>query len=247
MLRSPFKEGVSKVERRDQLSRLCDCGEQVEDGQTFCRRCGKRAVRTPEAGDRTRKLTQSRVRGSAPSPPPHHAQPTPLPPPPGRGGPKLQVIVAGVVAVLVLAGGIFAFATLGSNGDSGTGSSEVLDVYPKDDVEPSGDPNRRETVPSDESIDKRSRRGNFDRSRRDDRSPSIPPYREDCGNEVFAAGSASCPFSRNIAAQYRDAPGSMLYDVYSPETKIAYDVECRSDAELVTCEGGVNATVYFYP
>lgn len=41
-----------------------------------------------------------------------------MPPPPGRGGPDIRVIAGGAIAVLILAAGGYAFATIGSDGES---------------------------------------------------------------------------------------------------------------------------------
>jgi len=79
-------------------------------------------------------------------------------------------------------------------------------------------------------------------------APSPTPSGDDCGEGVTATGSASCPFALNIASQYRSAPSSVLFDVYSPTTGLSYDVTCSGGSE-VTCTGGATgtATVYFAP
>lgn len=73
----------------------------------------------------------------------------------------------------------------------------------------------------------------------------IPQYREDCGDGVYASGSASCGFSLNIASAYRASPATTLYDIYSPATGLEYTVTC-SGGSVVTCTGGRAAVVYFY-
>lgn len=70
-----------------------------------------------------------------------------------------------------------------------------------------------------------------------------PSYRESCGSDVYAAGSASCPFALNISAHYWSNPGAGSYRVFSPVTGVDYDVSC-SGSNPVTCTGGNNAIVY---
>lgn len=161
-----------------------------------------------------------------------------------------KVIVGGAVVVVVLAVAGYAFATLGSDGESDPNQAKVLDVNGKQERDSeqtdSEETDSEVTNANDRQADSGSKGSDSERPSGMDEVPSIPNFREDCGNEVYAAGSASCAFSRNIAAEYRDSPSSVLYDVYSPETKIAYEVNCNEDG-YVTCKGGVNATVYFYP
>lgn len=186
------------------MSVTCECGEQVREGQTFCRHCGKRVGASREVGDRTRELTQIRPVAPPPGKPPA--------PQGGGSGPSLRVILGGVLAVLAVAGGVYAFTSLGTpsddDGDAGNGGGNGSGKVPP--------------------------------------RPQLPPYREACGNDVYAAGTASCSFSRNIAAQYRDSPNPVLYDVYSPETELTYEVACEG-SKLIKCTGGVSAKVYFYP
>jgi len=77
-------------------------------------------------------------------------------------------------------------------------------------------------------------------------SPSgvdIPPYREDCGNGVYAASTTSCGFALNVASAYRASPSSTLYNIYSSETNKYYDLSW-SGSSPVTCTGGIRALIY---
>ena len=174
----------------------CECGEPLEAGRTFCRRCGRRVGQVEEPEELTRELDRDRPAFSQPPP---SAQPPPPPPPPGRGGMDPKVIVGGAVVVVVLAVAGYAFATLGSDGESDPNQAKVLDVNGKQERDSeqtdSEEADSEVTNANDRQADSGSKGSDSERPSGMDEVPSIPNFREDCGNEVYAAGSASCAFS----------------------------------------------------
>lgn len=75
--------------------------------------------------------------------------------------------------------------------------------------------------------------------------PRAPGGAKSCGNNVYAGGTASCPFALNVADAYRSSNGARyLYDVYSPSTGRFYDVTCDG-VSPATCRVG-RAIIYVY-
>ena len=66
-----------------------------------------------------------------------------------------------------------------------------------------------------------------------------------CSSEVFAAGTASCPFALAAAEAFRSSNGAQtLSNIYSPVTGKSHDVTC-SGLGPTTCQTG-RATIYIY-
>ena len=71
---------------------------------------------------------------------------------------------------------------------------------------------------------------------------TIPAGAEDCGG-AFAAGSASCEFTNNVAADYAGSGGASSFTSYSPVTGKVYTVSC-SGSDPAVCTAGINAIIY---
>jgi hypothetical protein len=66
-----------------------------------------------------------------------------------------------------------------------------------------------------------------------------------CSGQVFAAGTASCPFALVVGEAVRTSNGAgRLSQVYSPTTGKFYDVTCEG-SRPTTCRTG-RATIYVY-
>ena len=75
------------------------------------------------------------------------------------------------------------------------------------------------------------------------RAPERGPSR-DCGGGVAAGPGTSCDFALNTAREWVDTSGGQAIQVFSPATRKAYAMKCRTDASLTVCRGGRGATVY---
>lgn len=76
----------------------------------------------------------------------------------------------------------------------------------------------------------------------------LPVAKKRCRTGVYASGTASCPFARNVADAWFDANGaSRLYGVYSPTTGRTYNLKCKwySSRSYAKCTTG-RAVVYVY-
>ena len=70
--------------------------------------------------------------------------------------------------------------------------------------------------------------------------------RKDCGDGVFAGPDTSCPFAKNVHAEYFAVPGdSVEIEVLSPVTGQTYTMACVRTGDKVTCRGGNHAVVTF--
>lgn len=67
----------------------------------------------------------------------------------------------------------------------------------------------------------------------------------DCGGNVFAEGTASCPFAQAVAASFRSSGGSAeLTDVYSPVAGVYYDLTCSGQAPVECVVGRARILIY---
>lgn len=76
----------------------------------------------------------------------------------------------------------------------------------------------------------------------------LPVAKKRCRTGVYASGTASCPFARNVAdAWFRANGASRLYGVYSPTTGRTYNLKCKwySSRSYAKCTTG-RAIVYVY-
>ena len=212
-------------------SKFCkSCGNPITDGSRFCRKCGATLPGISEGRD-----------GGVKDPVAPEA--------PSESGEKRRTVILALVGL----GVVVVAALLGYLAFSDDSVPRHAGAPPVEDPSPPSDPPDERGPGGAGNGDGKGEPGNRGEPRPDPggddqrgpRKGSMPAYRERCGNRIYADGSASCAFARNIAAAYRSSPASTLYNIYSPVTKVEYTVECREGA-FVTCTGGEAAVVYFY-
>jgi hypothetical protein len=268
-----------------------NCGQPLE-GSNSCRFCGAFQV-SPDTTQPQQPISpysqgpgyqapgyqQYQYPGQAPYQGPYPAQGAypaqpypaqPSPPPPG-GRSMLPVIVGLIALVLVVAGGITAFALLSGDdkdnsepvaaGSTSQGASEGTPDSPDptsatrtQTATPKPTPKPTRTQPPKPQVTVTvtkppkppkptvtvTKEVQPDPVETEDQSSAI-----DCGNDIWADGTASCAFAGNVAQAYWDSGGAAtLYDVYSPVTGLYYDLDCWG-SDPVTCQTG-RAIIFFY-
>ncbi len=66
-----------------------------------------------------------------------------------------------------------------------------------------------------------------------------------CGGGVSVGPDTTCVFAEDVESAYRRSGGESTVEAYSPVTEKFYEMTCVTSASLVTCTGGIGATVYF--
>ena len=78
---------------------------------------------------------------------------------------------------------------------------------------------------------------------------AFPATSKPCTPTLSVNANTSCEFAMNVAAEYARYGGGgtvVLRQVYSPATRMSYDMSCTRN-DYVTCVGGNDAGVYFRP
>lgn len=231
-----------------------NCGSQL-DGYT-CRNCGAMQV-TPSANQPTAPNQPTMAYyGSQPGYPAGYPPQAP-PPPPSKS--MLPLILGLVAAFVLVVGGIGLFIALsGDDGDdtasASATTSEEASAEPTDSPTPKPTATRTKTAQPEPAatvtVTKKPNPTVTVTKRADPvPEPVDTPEQEssarDCGNDIWADGTASCPFAGNVVQAYYDSGGaSTLYGVYSPVTGEYYDVDCWG-VNPVTCQTG-RAIIFFY-
>ena len=198
------------------------CGQAVT-GTTFCTQCGRPI---PAAAGPVTK-------GSLPTAaPPQLAGPLPdggddrsvVSPPHSTVARRVGAAAFAFLAVM----GLSTWFVLRSVSDTGSGPVTTSNADTAQHLPTGGAPSARS-------------------SRSSNPEPTIapPPDSRMCSSDVFAAGTASCPFALAVAEAFRSSNGAQtLSNIYSPATGKSYDVTCRGLGPT-TCQTG-RATIYIY-
>lgn len=231
-----------------------NCGSQL-DGYT-CRNCGAVQV-APSATTQPTQPTMAYYTGQPGYPPGYPPQ---SPPPPPKK--SMVPLIAGLAAALLLIiGGIGLFIALsGDDGDDTASASATSSEEASESTGASDSPTPKPTATKTKSAQPEPRATvtvtkkpipTVTVTKRADPVPDPidTPEQEssarDCGNDIWADGTASCPFAGNVVQAYYDSGGaSTLYGVYSPVTGEYYDVDCWG-VNPVTCQTG-RAIIFFY-
>jgi hypothetical protein len=80
-------------------------------------------------------------------------------------------------------------------------------------------------------------------------NPGRPPEsnKSSCGPALSVGPSTTCVFAEAVESAYRSSGGSGTVEAYSPVTQKFYEMTCVTTASIVTCTGGIGASVYFPP
>lgn len=197
-----------------------------------------------------------------PPPPPRHEEPeTPAdeepapvyPPPPPSAAPeppagnRRWIIggIVGVVAVLLIAGGAFLLLSGGDDADTASGPTQSLDSVLNGETD-SGTTDGGFFPDEGTGSDSTSTEPNV-QSQNPKPKPKPPVQRASdlgtsCGGGVAVNSVTTCPFAKNVAAEYR-ASNSSSVSAYSPARDQYYDMTCTPGPPAV-CRGGDDAAVY---
>lgn len=157
-------------------------------------------------------------------------------PPPQKENGGLWIVVAVLVAVAVILGGVFAWLTLRGDADPSIGSVPAIEGSASSAV-----PNSSSTSGQAPGV------------------TTLPAGAQTCpatvastsGLRGSAVGSTatSCPFAEEVRLAYTRGGSdrnSRTVVASSPVTGKRYEMNCVSSAQLVTCTGGENAVVYLF-
>jgi hypothetical protein len=206
-----------------------ECGAQLGKGD-FCVSCGARQRSVTASGPPNPvnlALQQFNHQGPA-----QVAGPTP---PPRRGGPGwLAWLALGVVGLMFVGGGLLLlFTGTGSSPDEALTSGASQTPTPTPAVTVTEEPDPAPTVTETE-----------EKAQSEDPGPT-QGERKDCGESVYASGTASCPFALAVAEAFRYSGGSRyLTDVYSPVTGQYYDLSCTGLAPVTCVVGRARVSIY---
>lgn len=251
------------------MANCTNCGAAMDAYSVTCRNCGAYQVapgdstqpQQPQGYYQQGQYPGQYGQGQYPSGYPGQPYPTagqqPTPPPQKNG--LLPVVIGLAVLLVLVIGGIAAFALLGGDDSDNTAtdtstsastsesestaSASITPTTPTAPVTQTVTPRPTVTVTKKPKVTPRPTvtvTKEPDPVETQEQSSAI-----DCGNDIWADGTASCPFAGNVAQAWYDSGGaSTLYDVYSPVTDQYYDLDCWG-SQPVTCTVG-RAIIFFY-
>ncbi|MGF0314223.1 hypothetical protein [Rhodococcus sp. IEGM1428] len=198
-----------------------------------------RPLRPPRAAVQPNVAAQSGGPGAVPFPPVFAGGP-PQSPRNGNGG--LWIVVAVLVAVALILGGVFAWLTLRDDASPAVASASAAPPSVESDGSASG------AVPGSSST-----------GGQESGVTTLPAGAQTCPATVASTGglrgsavgstATSCPFAEEVRLAYTRGGSdrnSRMVVASSPVTGKRYEMNCVSSAQLVTCTGGENAVVYLF-
>ncbi|OZC46592.1 hypothetical protein CH286_16120 [Rhodococcus sp. WWJCD1] len=193
----------------------------------------------PRAAVQPDVAAQSGGPGAVPFPPVFAGGP-PQSPRNGNGG--LWIVVAVLVAVALILGGVFAWLTLRDDASTAVASASAAPPSVESDGSASG------AVPGSSST-----------GGQESAMTTLPAGAQTCPATVASTGglrgsavgstATSCPFAEEVRLAYTRGGSdrnSRTVVASSPVTGKRYEMNCVSSAQLVTCTGGENAVVYLF-
>ncbi|OZF33492.1 hypothetical protein CH294_17050 [Rhodococcus sp. 14-2483-1-1] len=193
----------------------------------------------PRAAVQPDVAAQSGGPGAVPFPPVFAGGP-PQSPRNGNGG--LWIVVAVLVAVALILGGVFAWLTLRDDASPAVASAIAAPPSVESDGSASG------AVPGSSST-----------GGQESGVTTLPAGAQTCPATVASTGglrgsavgstATSCPFAEEVRLAYTRGGSdrnSRTVVASSPVTGKRYEMNCVSSAQLVTCTGGENAVVYLF-
>ncbi|MDI9897082.1 hypothetical protein QM797_20370 [Rhodococcus sp. IEGM 1381] len=198
-----------------------------------------RAAAQPVAAAQPRVAAQSGGSGEVPFPSVFAGGP---PPPPRKGNGGLWIVVAVLVAVALILGGVFAWLTVRNDASPGVASASAAPSSAAiDGSAPGAVPGSSSTGGQEPGV------------------TTLPAGAQTCPASVASTGglrgsavgstATSCPFAEEVRLAYTRGGSdrnSRTVVASSPVTGKRYEMNCVSSAQLVTCTGGENAVVYLF-
>ncbi|WP_415973592.1 hypothetical protein [Rhodococcus sp. 077-4] len=157
-------------------------------------------------------------------------------PPKKRGG--MWIVVAVLVVVAVILGGVFAWLILRDNGNpavasAGAAPSSAIAVEgAAPDPSSMGSPQTAATLPAGAQT-----------------CPATVASSSGLRGSAVGSAVTSCPFAEEVRLAYTRSGSdrnSRTVVASSPVTGKRYEMNCVSSTQLVTCTGGENAVVYLF-
>ncbi|OZC86060.1 hypothetical protein CH254_18930 [Rhodococcus sp. 06-412-2C] len=157
----------------------------------------------------------------------------------GNGG--LWIVVAVLVAVALILGGVFAWLTLRDDASPAVASASAAPPSVESDGASGAVPGSSSTGGQESGV------------------TTLPAGAQTCPATVASTGglrgsavgstATSCPFAEEVRLAYTRGGSdrnSRTVVASSPVTGKRYEMNCVSSAQLVTCTGGENAVVYLF-
>ncbi|MBY4129122.1 hypothetical protein HQO83_12050 [Rhodococcus fascians] len=207
----------------------------------------------PPASGRPLRAPRAAAQPNGPAQPHFGAQPNgpaqpggfaaaPLPPvfpggpPPQKENGGLWIVVAVLVAVALILGGVFAWLTLRGDSDPSIGSVPAIEGSASGAVPGSSPTGAQEpgvtTLPAGAQT-----------------CPATVASTSGLRGSAVGSAATSCPFAEEVRLAYTRGGSdrnSRTVVASSPVTGKRYEMNCVSSAQLVTCTGGENAVVYLF-